>query len=70
MVLGPFYDFLQAALEAVWRVSNQYLLVSLGIPDRSDGSDQAKLIVGIVVGLILAAAIVGLIYWLYMKNSR
>lgn len=38
--------------------------------DRSDGSDQAKLIVGIVVGLILAAAIVGLIYWLYMKNSR
>ncbi|XP_031428508.1 CD166 antigen homolog A isoform X2 [Clupea harengus] len=38
--------------------------------DRSTGNDQAKLIVGIVVGLILAAAIVGLIYWLYMKNSR
>ncbi|KAL2095407.1 hypothetical protein ACEWY4_010126 [Coilia grayii] len=38
--------------------------------ERSNGNDQAKLIVGIVVGLILAAAIVGLIYWLYMKNSR
>ncbi|XP_048124848.1 CD166 antigen homolog A isoform X2 [Alosa alosa] len=38
--------------------------------DTSTGNDQAKLIVGIVVGLILAAAIVGLIYWLYMKNSR
>lgn len=38
--------------------------------DRSSGNDQAKLIVGIVVGLILAAATVGLIYWLYMKNSR
>ncbi|KAJ8267125.1 hypothetical protein GJAV_G00138760 [Gymnothorax javanicus] len=35
-----------------------------------DGDDQAKLIVGIVVGLILAAAIVGLVYWLYMKKSR
>lgn len=68
--LAPFCSFLKAALKAGLRVSNQYLLVSLGIPDRSDGSDQAKLIVGIVVGLILAAAIVGLIYWLYMKNSR
>ncbi|KAG7516689.1 CD166 antigen [Solea senegalensis] len=32
--------------------------------------DQAKLIVGVVVGLLFAAAAVGLIYWLYMKNSR
>lgn len=37
-------------------------------PEESD--DQAKLIVGVVVGLILAAAVVALIYWLYMKNSR
>lgn len=39
--------------------------------DSQDPSDdQAKLIVGVVVGLILAAAVVALIYWLYMKNSR
>lgn len=39
--------------------------------DRQESSDdQAKLIVGVVVGLILAAAVVALIYWLYMKNSR
>ncbi|XP_031166961.1 CD166 antigen homolog A isoform X1 [Sander lucioperca] len=37
---------------------------------QEDSEDQAKLIVGVVVGLLVAAAIVGLIYWLYMKNSR
>ncbi|XP_028450782.1 CD166 antigen homolog A [Perca flavescens] len=37
---------------------------------QDDSQDQAKLIVGVVVGLLIAAAIVGLIYWLYMKNSR
>lgn len=35
-----------------------------------DSDDQAKLIVGVVAGLLIAAAVVGLIYWLYMKNSR
>ncbi|XP_056140889.1 CD166 antigen homolog A [Lampris incognitus] len=37
---------------------------------QEGAEDQAKLIVGIVVGLLIAAAVVGLIYWLYMKNSR
>ncbi|XP_020790209.1 CD166 antigen homolog A isoform X2 [Boleophthalmus pectinirostris] len=37
---------------------------------QEESDDQAKLIVGVVVGLILAAAVVALIYWLYMKNSR
>ncbi|XP_051541959.1 CD166 antigen homolog A-like isoform X2 [Myxocyprinus asiaticus] len=34
------------------------------------GAEQAKLIVGVVVGIFLAAALVGLIYWLYIKKSR
>ncbi|XP_065114865.1 CD166 antigen homolog A isoform X2 [Paramisgurnus dabryanus] len=34
------------------------------------GAGQAKVIVGVVVGLVLAAALVGLIYWLYIKRSR
>ncbi|XP_073730414.1 CD166 antigen homolog A isoform X2 [Misgurnus anguillicaudatus] len=34
------------------------------------GAGQAKVIVGVVVGLLLAAALVGLIYWLYIKRSR
>ncbi|KAG7516687.1 CD166 antigen [Solea senegalensis] len=42
--------------------------VSSGASEGPD--DQAKLIVGVVVGLLFAAAAVGLIYWLYMKNSR
>ncbi|KAM8742740.1 CD166 antigen homolog A isoform 1-T2 [Acanthopagrus schlegelii] len=37
---------------------------------REDSDDQAKLIVGVVAGLLIAATMVGLIYWLYMKNSR
>lgn len=40
-------------------------------PDPEENSeDQAKLIVGVVAGLLIAAAVVGLIYWLYMRNSR
>ncbi|XP_061074222.1 CD166 antigen homolog isoform X2 [Conger conger] len=35
-----------------------------------DSGDQAKLIVGIVVGLLLAALVVGLVYWIYMKKSK
>ncbi|KAJ8347635.1 hypothetical protein SKAU_G00262240 [Synaphobranchus kaupii] len=38
--------------------------------EGDDGDDQAKLIVGIVIGLILAAAVVGLVYWVYMKKSK
>ena len=52
------------------KCNQSFLFCVVVAPDRSTGNDQAKLIVGIVVGLILAAAIVGLIYWLYMKNSR
>lgn len=40
-------------------------------PDMAGyGAGQAKVIVGVVVGLVLAAALVGLIYWLYIKRSR
>ncbi|KAJ8399039.1 hypothetical protein AAFF_G00417060 [Aldrovandia affinis] len=42
----------------------------LGEGKEDDGDDQAKLIVGIVIGLILAAAVVGLVYWVYMKKSK
>lgn len=35
-----------------------------------DSEDQSKVIVGVVVGLLIVAGLIGLIYWLYMKNSR
>lgn len=41
-----------------------------GRESPEDSQDQARLIAGVVAGLIVAAALVGLIYWLYIKNSR
>uniref|UniRef100_A0A8B9T280 CD166 antigen n=1 Tax=Anas platyrhynchos TaxID=8839 RepID=A0A8B9T280_ANAPL len=43
--------------------------------DRTDDNsekvnDQAKLIVGIVVGLLLVALVAGVVYWLYAKKSK
>ncbi|XP_008562260.1 PREDICTED: CD166 antigen-like, partial [Galeopterus variegatus] len=38
--------------------------------NREKVNDQAKLIVGIVVGLLLAALVAGIVYWLYMKKSN
>lgn len=36
----------------------------------SDSPDQAPVIVGVIVGLIIAVGLAGFIYWLYRKNSR
>ncbi|XP_051539673.1 CD166 antigen homolog A isoform X2 [Myxocyprinus asiaticus] len=44
--------------------------ISVFSQKNEDGAEQAKLIVGVVVGLFLATALVGLIYWLYIKKSR
>lgn len=37
---------------------------------QSDGSDQTKLVVGVVVGVLIATAVVGLAYWVYTKKSK
>ncbi|XP_069390594.1 CD166 antigen homolog isoform X2 [Paralichthys olivaceus] len=37
---------------------------------QSEDSDQTKLVVGVVVGLLVATLIVGLAYWVYMKKSK
>lgn len=51
-------------------VSSVFKEKNEGREPSEDSQDQAKLIVGVVAGLIIAAAVVGLIYWIYMKNSR
>lgn len=38
--------------------------------DSSNDSDQTKLVVGVVVGLLVATAVIGLAYWVYMKKSK
>ncbi|XP_069021169.1 CD166 antigen homolog A isoform X2 [Embiotoca jacksoni] len=45
-------------------------VMTINVSSESVEDSQATLIVGIVAGLLIAAAVVGLIYWLYMKNSR
>lgn len=42
----------------------------LSSDSQDESEDQSKVIVGVVVGLLVAAGLMGLIYWLYMKNSR
>ncbi|XP_078265125.1 CD166 antigen homolog A [Rhinoraja longicauda] len=37
---------------------------------KSSNSNQAKVIVGVITGLLIAAVIAGLIYWLYKKKSK
>ncbi|XP_016355960.1 CD166 antigen homolog isoform X2 [Sinocyclocheilus anshuiensis] len=44
--------------------------ISVFSQKNEHGAEQAKVIVGVVVGLFLAAALVGLIYWLYIKKTR
>lgn len=38
--------------------------------ESPNSQDQAPVIVGVIVGLIIAVGLAGLIYWLYRKNSR
>ena len=40
------------------------------LTDQSDDSDKIKLVVGVVVGLMLATIIIGLSCWIYMKRSK
>lgn len=37
---------------------------------QEDSEDKSGLIVAIVIGLLVLAAIVGVAYWFYMRNSR
>uniref|UniRef100_A0A4W5Q9N4 Activated leukocyte cell adhesion molecule b n=1 Tax=Hucho hucho TaxID=62062 RepID=A0A4W5Q9N4_9TELE len=38
--------------------------------DKQDEGDTTKLVVGVIVGLLLATVAVGLAYWLYVKKSK
>ncbi|KAM6933209.1 CD166 antigen homolog A-like isoform 2-T2 [Xenentodon cancila] len=37
---------------------------------QSEDGDQTKLVVGVVIGLLIAALVIGLAYWVYMKKSK
>ncbi|KAJ0021998.1 hypothetical protein NQD34_009488 [Periophthalmus magnuspinnatus] len=37
---------------------------------QSEDGDKTKLVVGVVVGLLVAALVIGLAYWVYMRKSK
>ncbi|XP_069004424.1 CD166 antigen homolog A-like isoform X1 [Embiotoca jacksoni] len=51
-------------------VSSLFEEVRMDKQDQSDGSDQTKLVVGVVVGLLVASLVIGLAYWVYVKKSK
>lgn len=51
-------------------VSSLFEDVRVDKQDHSEDSDQTKLVVGVVVGLLVAALVIGLAYWVYMKKSK
>ncbi|MEJ1283131.1 activated leukocyte cell adhesion molecule [Cricetulus griseus] len=70
-----------AAENQLERTVNSLNVSAISIPEHDEAddisdenrekvNDQAKLIVGIVVGLLLAALVAGVVYWLYMKKSK
>lgn len=38
--------------------------------DQSEDSDQTRLVVGVIVGLLIATLVIGLAYWVYSKKSK
>uniref|UniRef100_A0A4W5QSD4 Activated leukocyte cell adhesion molecule b n=1 Tax=Hucho hucho TaxID=62062 RepID=A0A4W5QSD4_9TELE len=51
-------------------VSTLFEEVRMDKQGSSDDSDTTKLVVGVIVGLLLATVVVGLAYWLYLKKSK
>ncbi|XP_011606795.2 neurolin-b isoform X2 [Takifugu rubripes] len=43
---------------------------TINVSSRQTDGDQTRLVVGVVVGLLVAAVVLGLAYWVYMKKSK
>ncbi|XP_014835898.1 PREDICTED: CD166 antigen isoform X1 [Poecilia mexicana] len=51
-------------------VSSLFEDVKVDKRDSSDDDDKTKLVVGVVIGLLVAALVIGMAYWMYMKKSK
>ncbi|CAL8362619.1 unnamed protein product [Merluccius merluccius] len=51
-------------------VSSLFVEVRMDKQDQSEEGSQTKLVVGVVVGLLLATVIIGLAYGIYVKKSK
>lgn len=54
----------------VINVSSLFEEVRMDKRGQSEDGDQTKLVVGVVVGLLVAALVIGLAYWVYMRKSK
>lgn len=54
----------------VINVSSIFEEVRMDKRDQSEDGDQTKVVVGVVVGLLLATLVIGLAYWVYMRKSK
>lgn len=46
------------------------MLVHVFVTDQLQDVDQTKLVVGVIVGLLIATVVIGLVYWVYMKKTK
>lgn len=51
-------------------VSSLFEEVRMDKRGQSEDGDQTKLVVGVVVGLLVAVLVIGLAYWVYMRKSK
>ncbi|XP_015228104.1 PREDICTED: CD166 antigen isoform X1 [Cyprinodon variegatus] len=51
-------------------VSSLFEDVKVDKRDPAGDDDKTKLVVGVVVGLLVAAVVIGVAYWVYMKKSK
>ncbi|XP_075892411.1 CD166 antigen homolog A-like isoform X1 [Nelusetta ayraudi] len=54
----------------VINVSSLFEDVRVDKQDQLEDSDQTKMVVGVVVGLLVATVVIGLAYWVYMKKAK
>lgn len=40
------------------------------VTDQLEDSSQTKMVVGVVVGLLVATVVIGMAYWVYMKKAK
>lgn len=40
------------------------------VTDQLEDSNQTKMVVGVVVGLLVATVVIGMAYWVYMKKAK
>lgn len=40
------------------------------VTDQLEDGNQTKMVVGVVVGLLVATVVIGMAYWVYMKKAK